>query len=130
MYCSKFSAMETAVRVGNTPDQLDIINFYIITGLDRAKAMKNIEDTKSIHLRIYETLLNTMCDSYLPLYWREKCYVYLEKMMPLLRSIYDMKQFNKKRNELKTLHSYFLQNLDKQLNNSLSMELKNMRIKE
>jgi len=46
MFCSTFAAMETAVRSGNSPYQSNIINYYIVAGLDRAKAMDDIEDTK------------------------------------------------------------------------------------
>ncbi|MDO7086538.1 hypothetical protein WNY51_18480 [Pseudocolwellia sp. AS88] len=107
MYCSTFAAMETAVRSGNSPYQSNIINFYIVAGLDRAKAMNNIEDTKSVHLRIYNTLLNTMCDTFIPLNWREKCHVFLVKMMPLLNAIYCPKEFNRHKDELNILHQYF-----------------------
>ncbi len=125
MYCSTFAAMETAVRSGNSPYQSNIINFYIVAGLDRAKAMDSIEDTKSVHLRIYNTLLNTMCDTFIPLNWREKCHVFLVKMMPLLSAIYSPTEFNKHQNELKTLYQYFCTPSPSKVSSCYSFETKN-----
>jgi len=107
MYCLTFCSVEMAVKSADERYDSSIISTYVIMGLDRAKEMDNIAQTKSVHLRIYNTLLNTMCDSYLPRQWRETCYNYLERMMPLLSVIYGYAEFKKHRYELTLLAGYF-----------------------
>lgn len=110
MYCLTFSSIEMAVKSADNKYDSSIIGTYVIMGLDRAKDMEHVAQTKSVHLRIYNTLLNTMCDTYLPACWREECYDYLEKMMPLLSVIYSYTEFKKQRNELTLLAEYFCHN--------------------
>lgn len=127
MYCLNFSSMEMAVRTANNQYNPDIINYYIILGLDHAKSMESVKDTKGVHLRIYNTLLDTMCDSCLPIHWREVCYSYLEKMMPLLSAIYNYQDFKKYRNELNTLYKYFCKKEHQSTKTCYSFEVKNIQ---
>jgi len=99
--------MEVAVRNADSHYGLSVINYYIVMGLDRAKAMSDIADTKSVHLRVYHTLLNTMCDTYIAIDWRESCYKYLDKMMPLLSTMFTAKEFKKYKYELNVLYQYY-----------------------
>lgn len=128
MYCSTFAAMETAVRSAHSQCHSSIINYYIVMGLDRAKAMNNLTDTKSVHLRVYNTLLNTMCDTCLPISWREKCYNYLEQMMPLLKTIYNAKDFKKQKQELTALHQYFLPQKKSTLQSCSAFNIRNSQL--
>lgn len=107
-YSYEFSSIEKAVRIADTQFKTQIINVYIVMGLDRAKAMHNANNTRRAHLRIYNTLLNTMCDDCLPILWRETCYHYLVQMMPLIKVIVDNKEFKQRKNEINLLHHYFL----------------------
>ena len=107
MYCLTFCSIEMAVKSADKQYHPNIISSYIIMGLDRAKEMDTITDTKSIHLRIYHTLLNTMCDTCIPMEWREVCYKYLNKMMPLLSAIFNAKDLEKYKSELMVLGQYF-----------------------
>ena len=127
MYCLTFCSVEMAVKSGDKQYHPNIIGSYIIMGLDRAKEMENVTDTKNVHLRIYNTLLNTMCDTCIPIEWREICFKYLNKMMPLLSAIFNTKDFEKYKNELNILAQYFCNKGHKniQTNFCYSFETKN-----
>jgi len=128
MYCLNFSSMEVIVKSADSQYDSSIINYYIIMGLDRAKSMESINDTKAVHLRIYNTLLNTMCDTCLPINWREVCYTYLERMMPLFSTIYNDHDFKKYRNELNILYMYFCKTEHQLIKYCYSFEIKNRQI--
>jgi len=107
MYCLALSSLEVSVRTASSNHGVSVINYYIIQGLENAKLMKENKDTKNMHIRIYNVLLETMCDACLPRVWRETCYTYLKKLEPLMAAIYSFKEFKHLRDELNTLHQYF-----------------------
>lgn len=103
-----FSAIELAVRTGDKDENIDMIHFYIQLGFERAKSMQSLIDTKNSYLRIYNTLLETMCDSYLPTQWRMCTHNYIKQMMPILLEVCKKKEFQQIRSEVNAFGHYFL----------------------
>ena len=108
MYCYEFCSIEYLLK--NTECECDrsMIHSYFVNGLNRAKSMDNRQDCKRVYLRIYNTLINSMADTINPIILRRECYLYIEKMMPLLSTIFSYAEFNEKRSEVAVLFNYFL----------------------
>ncbi|MGJ8681905.1 hypothetical protein [Paraglaciecola sp.] len=108
-YCFTFSTIELTVRYcDNQANDLDLIGSYVHLGLQRAKSFKQITNVRSAHMRVVNILVETMCDSNLPLVWREHCYLYIKRLMPLLFEMLDSEEYQKKSKQIMTLHKYFI----------------------
>ncbi|MEP1868223.1 MAG: hypothetical protein ABJJ44_01700 [Paraglaciecola sp.] len=119
-YSFVFYSLELAVRYGNnSKESYDDISCYVHLALERAKKLNSIKAVKTAHLRIVDTLVETMCDTCHNKNWRIQCHRYLKKLMPLLFEILDQTDYEKKIEEIETLYSYFIcQNENKPLANS------------
>ena len=109
-YCFTFSAVEMSVRYGdgdcNTHD-VDIINCYVHMGLERAKNHSCIATVQHAHMRVINTLIDAMCDHCLSSVWRQQCYRYIKRFLPLLYEMLDPQQYQQKVQEIQTLHTYY-----------------------
>lgn len=110
-YCFTFSAVEMSVRYGdyNTNND-DIISCYVHLGLERAKKHSNITAVQHAHMRVLNTLIDTMCDHCLAAVWRKQCYRYIKRLLPLLYEMLDQQQYKQKVQEIQTLHAYCFEN--------------------
>ncbi|WP_233267307.1 hypothetical protein [Paraglaciecola sp. L3A3] len=109
-YCFTFSAIELTVRYcDNQSKDLGIISSYVHIGLQRAKNLKQLKSVRSAHMRVIDTLIDTMCDNALPLAWRQHCHLYIKRLLPLLFEMLEPAKYNQKVNEINILHTYFLQ---------------------
>lgn len=77
-------------------------------GLTRAQQHKSKIDVRSAHMRIFNTLVEAMCDLCLSYAWRKRCYRYIKRLLPLLYEMYDEHQYTEKVNEVNALYRYFL----------------------
>jgi hypothetical protein len=112
-YCFTFSAIELTVRnCDNCPNDLEVISCYVHLGLQRAKKFKSIKDVRTAHMRVVNTLLDTMCDDVLPMYWRKHCYRYIKSLLPLIFEMLSLPAYRKMTKEIETLHSFFIKNTD------------------
>jgi hypothetical protein len=111
-YCFTFSAVEMSVRYGdgdcNTRDG-DIINCYVHMGLARAKSHSCIAAVQHGHMRVINTLIDAMCDHCLSSVWRQQCYRYIKRFLPLLYEMLDPQQYQQKVQEIQTLHTYYFE---------------------
>jgi hypothetical protein len=109
-YCFTFSAVEMSVRYGdgdcNTHD-VDIISCYVHMGLERAKNHSCIATVQHAHMRVINTLIDAMCDHCLSNVWRQQCYRYIRRFLPLLYEMLDPQQYQQKVQEIQTLHTYY-----------------------
>lgn len=103
-----FSTVELAVRSGDNIENIDLISCYIQLGLERAKSMETLIDTKNTYVRVYNTLLETMCDSLLSKQWRVCAYEYVKQLMPILLEVCKKHEFQQIRAEVNTFGLYFL----------------------
>ena len=111
-YCFTFSAVEMSVRYGdgdcNTHDG-DIISCYVHMGLERAKSHSCIAAVQNAHMRVINTLIDAMCDHCLSNVWRQQCYRYIKRFLPLLYEMLDPQQYQQKVQEIQTLHTYYFE---------------------
>lgn len=107
-YCFTFSAVEMSVRYGdcNSNNGDDIIGCYVHLGLERAKNLSDVGAVQQAHMRVINTLIETMCDHCLASVWRKQCYRYIKRLLPLLYEMLDPQQYQKKLQEIQTLHAY------------------------
>jgi hypothetical protein len=76
-------------------------------GLERAKALSDVEALQQAHMRVINTLIDTMCDHCLTRVWRKQCYRYIKRLLPLLYEMLDQRQYQKKVQEIQSLHAYY-----------------------
>lgn len=112
-YSFNFSAIEMSVRYGgfnitnNTNN--DIISCYVHMGLERAQKHSDILDVRHAHMRVINTLVDTMCDHCITKAWRKQCYRYIKRLFPLLYEMLDQQQYKQKTQEIRTLHAYYFE---------------------
>lgn len=108
-YCFTFSAIELTVRYcDNQANDLDIISCYVHLGLQRAKNLESLTGVRSAHMRVINTLIDTMCDNTLPVIWRQHCHLYIKRLLPLLFEMLSPVEYSQKVNEINTLYNFFL----------------------
>lgn len=103
-----FSSLELAVKAEQQMPEANTINIYVYLGLERAKSFGSVEQTKRAHLRVVNTLLETMCDDCLSLRWRTACHKWIKKLMPLLFELLHKDDYWQRVADVKLLHTYFL----------------------
>ena len=109
-YCFTFSSIEMSVRYGAcNANNNDIISCYVHMGLDRAKKLSDITAVRHAHMRVINTLIDTMCDHCVNKVWRKECYRYIKRLLPLLYEMLGKEQYKYKIQEIKTLHAYFFE---------------------
>ncbi|GAC22157.1 hypothetical protein [Paraglaciecola arctica] len=108
-YCFTFSAVEMSVRYGDYETNKDIISCYVHLGLERAKKYSDISAVQQAHMRVLNTLIDTMCDNCLASVWRKQCYRYIKRLLPLLYEMLDKQQYQQKVQEIQSLHAYFFE---------------------
>lgn len=114
-YCFTFSSIELTVRYcDNQANDLDLIGSYVHLGLQRAKNLKQINSVRSAHMRVINTLLDTLCDSNLPLVWREHCYLYIKRLLPLMFEMLSRDEYDQKTTQINAFYHYFISNQLKQ----------------
>ncbi len=109
-YC-QFKALEAAVRYGSQPDHPHLLYQYLDMGTQQAK-----EHSKAgawqLHLQLFNTLLDTICDTTVAQHWRCLCldniYHPLQVMEQLAQSSEQQAQVHHLRYALYTLSDYFL----------------------
>ncbi len=112
-YCFSFCSVEMAVREGdsNFSNQMgsEIIPCYVHIGIERAR-LTNCEHCKRrAYLRVFDTLVETLCDTSLTLAWRQECYSFIKKLLPLLFEVLDSTSYAKKVSQSQTLYNYFVE---------------------
>lgn len=110
-----FSNLELAVKLEHKMCNEYTIASYVYAGLERAKLCSCTTQTRKAHLRIFDTLLETVCDDCLSLEWRNTCYSWIKKLSPLLFEIFPKEVYSKKVAEAKLMKAYFLEQNTKDL---------------
>ena len=109
-HCFTFCAVEMSVRYGDSnTNNNDIISCYVHMGLERAQNLSDITAVQHAHMRVVNTLIDTMCDHCLCKVWRKQCYRYIKRLLPLLYEMLDQQQYKQKTQEIQTLHAYFFE---------------------
>lgn len=99
-----------AVRHGHFPDHPNLVSRYLRLGAEHVKAHSDAR--WCFHLHRFNTLLDTICDTNVPLHWRCLClnsiYLPLHTMERLAESGERKKQIHRLRYELRVLSNYFM----------------------
>lgn len=103
-----FKQLESAVRAAKPIEPHSTIRCYVHMGLEKAKSIHSCEGTKAVHLRMVDTLIETMCDSCLHQSWRKNCFRVLKQLTPLLHVMLEADEFQQKVYEIHQLAHYFL----------------------
>jgi hypothetical protein len=78
----KFDSIERSVRYGLHPNEPTIVTSYLMVSERRVESRQTTEEKRDILYRVLVTLLNTICDTYIQLHWRQHCLNCIHK--PLL----------------------------------------------
>lgn len=109
-YSYSFSTIEMSVRYGScNTNSNDTISCYVHMGLERAKKLSNILAVRCAHMRVIDTLIDTMCDHCVADVWRKQCYRYIKRLLPLLYEMLDHQQYKQKTQEIRILHTYYFE---------------------
>ncbi|MCV6610377.1 MAG: hypothetical protein OIF55_06375 [Amphritea sp.] len=104
--------LENSVRHATDPDQPGNISRYLTKMEACAEQAQTLSDQRSIYLRAYKTLLETVCDSLIDRHWRVNClnqiYRPIFAMKRLASTPTDKAQIRTLRAELARLSHYFL----------------------
>lgn len=105
-------SLENSVRHATEPDQPGNISRYLTKIEVCAGQACSVSDQRTIYLRAYKTLLETVCDSLVDRHWRVSClnqiYRPIFAMKRLARTPTDKAQIRTLRTELARLSHYFL----------------------
>ncbi|GAC14147.1 hypothetical protein [Aliiglaciecola lipolytica] len=108
MYSYRFASLELLLKQPCQEIEFGLINSYVHLGLQRAQAMSEAIETKRAHLRIVDTLIHVMCDNLISVSRRGYCFRMIQRLKPILFEMLDTNQYQKKVNQIESLHRYFL----------------------
>lgn len=108
----EFSSIEAAVRQGVEPNNPPLLAKYLSMASKLANQYEARIDKRKVHLRVANSLLDTLCDTYIPMQWRRLCldhiYQPLIRLEKLSISLREKNQLYLFKRELNALGDYFL----------------------
>lgn len=108
----ELNALEQLVRNGLQPDNPPVLIKYILKAESEVNTSNNVNDKRRIFKRVLQTLMNTVCDTYVAYHWRCLCldnmYKPLHAFERLSVSEQDKADVLRFRYELNVLSRYFL----------------------
>ncbi len=107
-----FPLLESSVRNGEQPDCPCVLDRYLTLSNARAANQASTAVQHNIHMRTYMTLLDTLCDTYVPEHWRALCLDQIHKPLFAIERLActqtDKARVRQLYNELSILSHYFL----------------------
>lgn len=107
-----FGILEHSIRYGLQPDNPNLLVTFIDIAERKVKAESQLNIKRLILLKVQKTLLDTICDTYIPEHWRRLC---LDNIYKPLHGIekysfngQDKEQVKRLSYELRILSQYFL----------------------
>lgn len=120
-YLVPFSVLEQTIQGGQCADSPQVLYRYLDISEEYAERL-NINDAMSLHQRVFNVLLDTVCDTSLAIYWRQTCldmvYRPLANLKRLIVTYQDAKSYFKLEHDLRTLSHYFLSTVQQEGNES------------
>lgn len=103
--------LEALVRQGSLPDRPDRLREYIELYKDRTRAVAR-SDAIALHYRVYNLLLETICDVLIAKHWRCLCLDYLFEPCRALNQMTETREqaqeVRRLQSEAYSLSQYFL----------------------
>ncbi|WOD08298.1 hypothetical protein [Marinomonas sp. GJ51-6] len=110
-YLVPFSVLEQTIQAGQCVDSPEILDHYLTLTTEYAERL-SIPDATSLHQRVFNVLLDTVCDTSLPPHWRQTCldkvYLPLSQLKRLIVTYQDARSYFKMEHSLRTLSHYFI----------------------
>ena len=110
-FSKQTKALEVIVRYGYRPDHPHLLYQYLSKGAGQA-AGRSEEAERRVHLHLFNTLLEAICDTNVAYHWRCLCLDHIHRPLiaigRLARSGKQKAQVRYLRYELYTLSNYFL----------------------
>ena len=107
-----FFNLESAVRYAQQPDDPCLVSRYLESATKLAQAETSAGEKRRVFYRVLRTLLDTICDTYLPKHWRDICLDQVYRPLSALDRLADSNKEQDKirlfRYELRTLSHYFM----------------------
>ena len=108
MYSFTFDCYERAVKTEDIRKDVDVLRCYLSVGLELACKQETERQSRYVYWRIVNTLEETICDSLLSFYWRQKVYASLKQFKPVMYELLTEKEYNAFIRRLKLHADYFL----------------------
>lgn len=109
---NNFDAVANTVRYGEDPDSPELINRYIILANKIAADQPAIGQKLNVHYSVANTLLDSICDTYVDKFWRELCYANMHRVLVEIDQLTKVParrtQLQQFRHELRISVNYFL----------------------
>lgn len=106
-----FSVIEQTIKRGVASDSPRVLFHYLNTSEQYAEQL-GIADAYQLYRRVYQVLLDTVCDVDVPMHWRELCLDMIHRpLLQLKRFVIteqDALEYFRLENELRTLSHYWL----------------------
>jgi len=112
-YLVPFSVLEQTIQAGQCADSPEVLYQYLKLTEDYAERL-SITDAAILHQRVFNVLLDTVCDSKLAPHWRQTCldkmYLPLSMLKRLIVTYQDARAYFKMEHKLRTLsHVAFIE---------------------
>ena len=108
----EFCRVENAVRHGCEPDNPTVLGAYLAMSNNIAELLDVGQNKRAIYLRVANTLLETICDTYIPRHWRTLCldniYQPIFAAQKHSHNECDLAELRSFNHQLNTLGKYFL----------------------
>lgn len=116
-YLVPFSVLEQTIQGGQCADSPEVLYHYLKTSEEYAERLCLTEATK-LHQRVFNVLLDTVCDTSLALHWRQMCldmvYRPLSHLKRLIVTYQDARSYFKMEHDLRILSHYFVSSYEQE----------------
>lgn len=116
-YLVPFSVLEQTIQGGQCADSPEVLYHYLNLTEEYAERL-NITDATLLHQRVFNVLLDTVCDTSLAPHWRQTCldkvYLPLSHLKHLIVTYQDAKNYFKMEHNLRILSHYFFSSFEQQ----------------
>lgn len=106
-----FSVIEQAIKRGASADSPKLLFHYLETSEEYAEQL-GISEAYNLYRRVYQVLLDTICDCSVALQWRQLCLDMIHRpLLQLKRFVIteqDAMEYFRLEHELRSLSHYFL----------------------
>ncbi|TYL48768.1 hypothetical protein [Marinomonas sp. IMCC 4694] len=114
-YLVPFSVLEQTIQGGQCADTPQVLTYYLTRTEEYAERLC-IVDAMSLHQRVFNVLLDTVCDTRLAPHWRQTCldkvYLPLLHIKQLILTYQDARNYFKMEHRLRMLSHYFMASVE------------------
>jgi hypothetical protein len=109
-YLVPFSVLEQTIQAVQCADSPELLYYYLNLTEEYAERL-DITDAVLLHQRVFNVLLDTVCDTNIAHHWRQTCldkvYLPLSNLKRLIVTYQDARNYFKMEHSLRVLSYYF-----------------------